>query len=195
MSDKFALGIKTMIYNEEMRSRRKAKGLTQAMLAKVVGLTTSNITDMETFKWYPAYEKLEDVADFLGSTVEVIFPDWIREQKIERSTAERSIYVDQMSLNSHSEAMMIEAPADLTEAANKSVLKDQVSKFLPKYLTPREIKIIDMRFGLQNGVTHTLEQVGQEFGMTRDRIRQIEAKALKKLHRTAEFKSMKELVI
>ena len=48
-------------------------------------------------------------------------------------------------------------------------------------LTPREERIIKMRFGLEDGTEHTLEQVGQNFGVTRERIRQIEAKALRKL--------------
>jgi RNA polymerase primary sigma factor len=48
-------------------------------------------------------------------------------------------------------------------------------------LTPREERIIKMRFGLEDGTEHTLEQVGQAFGVTRERIRQIEAKALRKL--------------
>jgi RNA polymerase primary sigma factor len=48
-------------------------------------------------------------------------------------------------------------------------------------LTPREERIIKMRFGLEDGTEHTLEEVGQNFGVTRERIRQIEAKALRKL--------------
>jgi RNA polymerase primary sigma factor len=48
-------------------------------------------------------------------------------------------------------------------------------------LTPREERIIKMRFGLEDGTEHTLEEVGQKFGVTRERIRQIEAKALRKL--------------
>ena len=50
-----------------------------------------------------------------------------------------------------------------------------------KELSPREQKILEMRFGLINGIAHTLEQVGREFGVTRERVRQIEAKALLKL--------------
>ena len=48
-------------------------------------------------------------------------------------------------------------------------------------LSPREKKILEMRFGLTDGVTHTLEEVGKEFGVTRERIRQIEAKAIEKI--------------
>ena len=50
-----------------------------------------------------------------------------------------------------------------------------------KVLNPREQKILRMRFGLDDGIAHTLEEVGQEFGVTRERIRQIEAKALEKI--------------
>jgi RNA polymerase primary sigma factor len=48
-------------------------------------------------------------------------------------------------------------------------------------LTPREQKVLKIRFGLEDGVVHTLEEVGQEFGVTRERIRQIETKALERL--------------
>jgi RNA polymerase primary sigma factor len=62
-------------------------------------------------------------------------------------------------------------------SAGLQLLKDHVRDII-KSLSPREQKILEMRFGLTDGVTHTLEEVGQEFGVTRERIRQIEAKAL-----------------
>ncbi len=62
-------------------------------------------------------------------------------------------------------------------SAGLQLLKDHVREII-KSLSPREQKILEMRFGLTDGVTHTLEEVGQEFGVTRERIRQIEAKAL-----------------
>jgi len=65
-------------------------------------------------------------------------------------------------------------------AAGLEILRDYVKDAI-KDLQPREQKILEMRFGLGDGVTHTLEEVGQEFGVTRERIRQIEAKALEKI--------------
>ena len=69
------------------------------------------------------------------------------------------------------------SPADAT---NRQLIKENIHEML-QYLSPRERKIIEMRFGLKDGVGHTLEEVGQEFHVTRERIRQIEAKVLHKL--------------
>lgn len=66
------------------------------------------------------------------------------------------------------------------EATNRQLIKENIHEML-HYLSPREKKIIEMRFGLKDGVGHTLEEVGQEFRVTRERIRQIEAKVLQKL--------------
>ena len=67
-----------------------------------------------------------------------------------------------------------------SDATNRQLIKENIHEML-HYLSPREKKIIEMRFGLKDGVGHTLEEVGQEFRVTRERIRQIEAKVLQKL--------------
>ena len=66
-----------------------------------------------------------------------------------------------------------------SQLAAYRLLKDRIKSIIDD-LTPREQRILQMRFGLEDGVTHTLEEVGNEFGVTRERIRQIEAKALEK---------------
>ena len=77
------------------------------------------------------------------------------------------------------------------DAATYQLLKEHVDRVL-SLLTPREQKILRMRFGLEDGRSHTLEEVGQEFGVTRERIRQIEAKALAKLRKHRESKKLKD---
>jgi RNA polymerase primary sigma factor len=77
------------------------------------------------------------------------------------------------------------------EAATYQLLKEHVANVL-SLLTPREQKILRMRFGLEDGRSHTLEEVGLEFGVTRERIRQIEAKALTKLRKHRESKKLKD---
>lgn len=77
------------------------------------------------------------------------------------------------------------------ESASNQLLKEQVQGVLST-LSEREQKIIKMRFGLDNGKSHTLEEVGQEFAVTRERIRQIEAKALAKLRKHKDAKKLYE---
>ena len=77
------------------------------------------------------------------------------------------------------------------EATNKELKKENVHEML-KFLTPRERKIIEMRFGLKDGIGHTLEEVGKEFGVTRERIRQIEAKVLQKMRDHPRSAAIKE---
>jgi RNA polymerase primary sigma factor len=77
-----------------------------------------------------------------------------------------------------------------TEAARK-LLKDRL-KEISSELAPREMKILGMRFGLEDGIMHTLEETGEEFGVTRERIRQIQAKALEKLRRHKELKKVRD---
>lgn len=77
-----------------------------------------------------------------------------------------------------------------TEAARK-LLKERLSE-ISSELSQRELKILAMRFGLEDGVMHTLEETGEEFGVTRERIRQIQAKALEKLRKHQELKKVKD---
>lgn len=77
------------------------------------------------------------------------------------------------------------------QAASRKLLKSHISDILGE-LTPREQKILRIRFGLEDGVTHTLEEVGQEFGVTRERIRQIEAKALEKIREHEHLRKLKD---
>ena len=77
------------------------------------------------------------------------------------------------------------------ETATQQLLREHVNRILTG-LSEREQKILRMRFGLDDGKTHTLEEVGREFGVTRERIRQIEAKALTKLRKSTDSKKLKD---
>jgi len=79
------------------------------------------------------------------------------------------------------------------ESAAGQLLKEQVKGLLGS-LTEREQKILKLRFGLEDGKSHTLEEVGQEFSVTRERIRQIEAKALAKLRKHKDSKKLLEYI-
>ena len=80
------------------------------------------------------------------------------------------------------------------EAASFALLREQLVEVL-KTLTPREEKVLRLRFGIEDGRTRTLEEVGKEFNVTRERIRQIEAKALRKLRHPSRSKMLKDFII
>jgi RNA polymerase primary sigma factor len=82
------------------------------------------------------------------------------------------------------------APAD---AASHQLLKEQVERVLDT-LHDRERRVLQLRFGLEDGRSRTLEEVGKEFGVTRERIRQIEAKALRKLRHPSRSKKLKDFL-
>lgn len=77
------------------------------------------------------------------------------------------------------------------ESASRELLKDHIEEVLGT-LNDRERKVLELRFGLEDGKTRTLEEVGKEFGVTRERIRQIEAKALRKLRHPTRSKRLKD---
>ena len=82
------------------------------------------------------------------------------------------------------------APAP-AEVASNAMMREQLQEVLPT-LTPREEKVIRLRFGLEDGQAHTLEEVGKEFNVTRERIRQIEAKALRKIRHPGRSKKLRD---
>ena len=82
-----------------------------------------------------------------------------------------------------------EAALDPADAASMMLLKEQISEVL-KTLAPREAEVLRLRFGLEDGRSRTLEDVGQSFGVTRERIRQIEAKALRKLRHPVRLRKL-----
>jgi len=84
-----------------------------------------------------------------------------------------------------------DASAGPTDQATQALLKDDIREMLAT-LSPREAKVLEYRFGLEDGKQRTLEEVGREFGVTRERIRQIEAKAIRKLRHPTRAKKLRD---
>jgi RNA polymerase primary sigma factor len=95
---------------------------------------------------------------------------------------------DSTELGDFIEDESVEEPVN---AASKELLREQIRNVL-SFLSDREREVLEMRFGLNDGKDHTLEEVGKEFGVTRERIRQIEAKALRKLRHPSRSKSLRD---
>ncbi|HEX5429512.1 MAG TPA: RNA polymerase sigma factor RpoD [Patescibacteria group bacterium] len=120
----------------------------------------------------------EEIAAEMGIEVEKVY----QLKKISQETVSIDTPVGDEDDQDSSLGDFIEDPDSVTpaETAGRQILREYVQEVL-RDLDPREQKILKMRFGLEDGVTHTLEEVGKEFGVTRERIRQIEAKALERI--------------
>ena len=130
----------------------------------------------------------EEIAAEMGETVEKIHH--IIKISQETISLETSVGEDEedSTLGDFIEDIKTVSP---DRVAAMQLLRDHVRDIVGE-LTPREQKILEMRFGLQDGVSHTLEEVGQEFGVTRERIRQIEAKALEKIQTHLNMRKLKD---
>ena len=128
----------------------------------------------------------EEIASEMG-----LEPDKVRHiQKISQETVSLEAPVGEDEEDSVlGEFIEDEKEITPTMSAARALLRDRMDDILMD-LSARERKILDMRFGLSDGVTHTLEEVGKEFGVTRERIRQIEAKALEKMRKHEHYKRL-----
>jgi len=128
----------------------------------------------------------EEIASEMGETVEKIR----HIIKISQETISLEMPVgDDNEESSLGEFVKDEKTVSPNQAAARKLLQKRLNDILVD-LSPREQKILEMRFGLKDGITHTLEEVGKEFGVTRERIRQIEAKAVERLRK--RFKDRKD---
>ncbi len=152
---------------------------------------------------------VEKIAKYTKAKKE-LFQGLGREPSAEEIAAEMGIEVEKVRhiIKIYQTATSLEAPvgdeddsstlADFIEdektvspsvSAGRKLLKERLDDILVD-LDPREKDILAMRFGLEDGVTHTLEEVGQKFGVTRERIRQIQAKALEKIRKHKELRKL-----
>jgi len=128
----------------------------------------------------------EEIASEMGLEVEKVR----HLEKISQKTVSLETPIGEDKKDSTLEEFIKDEKIELPSvSAGRTILRERLKEIL-KDLTPREQKILSMRFGLDDGIAHTLEEVGREFGVTRERIRQIEAKSLEKIR---QHKGLKKL--
>ncbi len=134
----------------------------------------------------------EPLLEELAAEMDMAIDKVVHIQKISQETASLDTSVGDDDDDSKLEDFIEDVknlPPD--KSAARQLLKDYVTDAM-KDLTPREQKILELRFGLEDGVSHTLEEVGREFDVTRERIRQIEAKALEKIQQKDIIQKLKD---
>jgi RNA polymerase primary sigma factor len=131
----------------------------------------------------------EEIAAEMGIEVEKVYH--LKKISQETVSIDSPVGEDEGEDSSLGDFIVDEDTTKPNEMAGRQILKEYVGNIL-KDLDPREQKILRMRFGLEDGVTHTLEEVGEEFGVTRERIRQIESKALERIREHIDINKLRD---
>lgn len=131
----------------------------------------------------------EEIAAEMGIEVEKVYH--LKKISQETVSIDSPVGEDEGEDSSLGDFIVDEDTTKPNEMAGRQILKEYVGGIL-KDLDPREQKILKMRFGLEDGVTHTLEEVGEEFGVTRERIRQIESKALERIREHIDINKLRD---
>jgi RNA polymerase primary sigma factor len=131
----------------------------------------------------------EEIAAEMGIEVEKVYH--LKKISQETVSIDSPVGEDDGEDSSLGDFIVDEDTTKPNEVAGRQILKEYVGNILND-LDPREQKILKMRFGLEDGVTHTLEEVGEEFGVTRERIRQIESKALERIREHVDIDKLRD---
>jgi len=131
----------------------------------------------------------EEIAAEMGIEVEKVYH--LKKISQETVSIDSPVGEDEGEDSNLGDFIVDEETTKPNEMAGRQILKEYVQGIL-KDLDPREQKILKMRFGLEDGVTHTLEDVGEEFGVTRERIRQIESKALERIREHTDINKLRD---
>jgi RNA polymerase sigma factor (sigma-70 family) len=182
--------------NNRLKERRAALGMTRRALAQAVGVEPAVYGALEALKrspycksgaWTVAATRL---ATYFRTVEEELFPAGVlhvKKHEVVRTIDEADIG---NLLTDHQQQMRLLPDAQLEEVE----MKEDVHKAL-ETLSNREEKILRMRFGIgEKDGDHTLEEVAKDFEVSRDRIRQIEARALRKLHHPSRSKQLRQYV-
>ncbi len=131
----------------------------------------------------------EEIAAEMGIEVEKVYH--LKKISQETVSIDSPVGDDENEESNLGDFIVDEDTTKPNEMAGRQILREYVQGILTD-LDPREQKILKMRFGLEDGVTHTLEEVGEEFGVTRERIRQIESKALERIREHVDINKLRD---
>jgi RNA polymerase primary sigma factor len=131
----------------------------------------------------------EELAAELGLSVEEV--RYLKKINQDTFSLDQPFSDDEDNNSSYKDIIKDESTISPEDSASQDLMMQQLNEIL-KDILPREQKVLRMRFGLEDGIPHTLEEVGEVFGVTRERIRQIEMKALKKLKNHPLINRLKE---
>jgi transcriptional regulator with XRE-family HTH domain len=189
-------------YNYILISTRKQKNITQAELAEIIGTHSSLISKIELLQNVSRHPNidliLQDIADYFEIDFNVMFPPEYMEALYGGKLGYHRRYLTEINIG------LLEAPNPILSLSSGDPTFEEASTIIDAKLVrdcleqsalkPKEKKVIEMRYGLDDGETKTIETIARKFGVTRERIRQIEADGLARLRHPAIRRSLREMI-
>ena len=189
--------LRLITHNARMVDARKAKGLTQRDLAGLWGRAWWRVYHIETLKRVPDEDEMAELAVILEKEIDYLFPEQLLR------SVERGVFMKRSTELSAPQLVYLadrcaagllgdggQHAQDIEDQVDRDLLRDQVHKVLQQ-LTARERTVLELRFGLTGAHPQTYEEIGPHYGVTRERIRQIERKALLKLRQPGRSRQLK----
>lgn len=179
------VGREVRYFNGTFRKMRLDRGWKQEELGELLGVESSTISSWERLRAVPSEKYRDKLEKIFGKKFEEMFPEFLEMFKNRRTTEVEYAELTPQMLEAHEEEKMLlgEGEPSLEVQFARRDLSDRMKKVMGTVLSDREQKILNLRFGFDGGRPHTLEEVGFEYSVTRDRVRQIEARAIGKLRR------------
>lgn len=190
--DEMKIRFKISAKNVNLETERLKLGLTQVQLAEKIGISNVTYSGIESLRLYPQKKSQQKICVFFKKTPAYLFPPWLEtfSTRWKEMEKEKTVVLNSDLLSSSQFVLLGGGQDEMQQTAENSILKSKIEHCMEE-LSPREKKILEMRFGFKDGVTHTFEEVAREFGITRERVRQIEFKAYEKLQCMPGFKELK----
>lgn len=193
--------LRLITYNARLLDARREKGLTQKHLSQLTGVSASHIGFIETLRVMPKQQVMDEICSALQLSQDYLFPPVLieaireglfdtrvaelEEKQIIRLTEGRRAGLLPQRITQDEVLETIEKDIDNTILRKKllAVLND---------IPPRGRRVLELRYGLIDGISRTLEEVAEEFNVTKERIRQMEAKALRQIRHPRLTRKLKD---
>lgn len=185
MADDFDITWEMRLFSGALRKARIARGVTMAEVAAVVGCSTGMVGAVESLRSRPSDGLRARLAEWVGCRPEDIWPDWLESGRV-RDRVVGTQAVNEQTFSSlpapERKGLLGMASARAEVSPDEQDDARMVIKQCLKTLTRREQEVIKLRYGLKDGTVHTYEEIGRICQITRERVRQIEARAILKMH-------------
>ena len=188
-----ALEVLVRAKNHRFMDERRDRGLSQLQAADFIGVSAQALGGYERLRKIPNPKHAQKIADFYDKPIEYLFPEVIQLATDCGMGEVKSYLFDQRQIEGmHTENLkyLMESPEKMV---NERELKEQIERSLDT-LTPREASVINMYYGLDGEEKISLEEIADKFSLTRERVRQIKEKAIRRLRYAPRSRNLREFL-